>query len=261
MGFKGPLVLGYPETQREILLPVPPGVPLANATLQVDASFVRADGGRTTLILSLDVSARPVSSERGDGSLTLAVDGAPRTNGLVLGALQHRLAYRDRPREYLHRFAHARESAADRAVHPVHLSLRWLAVQDLSAAWASLPSSPLILIAGNKLSTDAYDSAWRLGVALEHAGKRPRIKALPSVGDVVDLQGVVVPTALRRIPAFAVLADGGKRRIKDVAEIGALMALGQGGPLPADIVIGDRGTGWRPTAGASASPRRSRDTC
>jgi hypothetical protein len=244
LGFKGPLVLGYPETQREIALPVPPGVPLANATLQVDASFVRADGGRTTLILSLDgfpVSARPVAAERGDGSLTLAVDGAPRASGIVRFNLDWRTAI-------------GRENTCTDSRTPGNLlriepSTRFTyrydgsAVQDLSTAWASLPASPLILIAGNKLSADAYDSAWRLGVALERAGKRPRIRALPAVGDIVDLQGVVVPSALRRIPAFAALADGGKRRIKDVAEIGALMALGQGGPLQADIVIGDRATG------------------
>lgn len=244
VGFNGPLVLGYPETQREIALPVPPGVPLANATLQVDASFVRADGGRTTLILSLDgfpVSARPVAAERGDGSLTLAVDGTPRPGGVVRFNIDWRTAI-------------GRENTCTDLRTPGNLlriepSTRFTyrydgsAVQDLSTAWASLPSSPLILIAGNKLSADAYDSAWRLGVALERAGKRPRIKALPAVGDVVDLQGVVVPSALRRIPAFAALADGGKRRIKNVAEIGALMALGQGGPLQADIVIGDRATG------------------
>ena len=54
IGITNPLVLGYSETAREIALPVPPGVPIANGTLQMDASFVRADGGRTTLILSLD---------------------------------------------------------------------------------------------------------------------------------------------------------------------------------------------------------------
>ncbi|HEX9720233.1 MAG TPA: cellulose synthase [Ramlibacter sp.] len=244
LGFKGPLVLGYPETQREITLPVPPGVPLANATLQVDASFVRADGGRTTLILSLDgfpVSARPVTAERGDGSLTLAVDGAPRASGLVRFNIDWRTAI-------------GRENTCTDSRTPGNLlriepSTRFTyrydgsAVQDLSTAWAALPSSPVILIAGNKLSADAYDSAWRVGVALDRAGKRPRIRSLPAVGDVVDLRGVVVPTALRRMPAFAALADGGKRRIKDLAEIGALMALGQGGPLQPDIVIGDRATG------------------
>lgn len=243
LGFSGPLVLGYPETQREILLPVPPGVALANATLQIDASFVRADGGRTTLILSLDgypVSARPVATERGDGSLTLAVDGAPRPSGLVRFNIDWRTAI-------------GRENTCTDSRTPGNLlriepssrfSYRYdgSAVHDLSTAWAALPASPMILIAGNKLSSDAYDSAWRLGVALDRAGKRPRIRALPAVGDVVDLQGVVVPTALRKIPAFAALAEGGKRRVKDMAEVGALMALGQAGPLQADIVIGDRAT-------------------
>ena len=62
-GITNPLVLGYSESAREIALPVPPGVPIVNGTVQMDASFVRADGGRTTLILSLDgfpVTARPV---------------------------------------------------------------------------------------------------------------------------------------------------------------------------------------------------------
>lgn len=243
LGLGGPVVLGYPETTREIALPVPPNVPLANATLQVDASFVRADGGRTTLILSLDglpASARPVTAERGDGSLTLAVDGAPRPSGAVRFNIDWRTAI-------------ARENTCSDTRTPGNLlriepttrfSYRYdsSAVRDLPTAWGSLPLSPLVLVAGSKLSADAYNSAWRLGVALERAGKRPRIRALPGVGDTVDLQGVVVPSALRRVPAFAALADGGKRKLKDLAEVGALMALGQTGPLQVDVVVADRAT-------------------
>ncbi|WP_172217072.1 cellulose biosynthesis cyclic di-GMP-binding regulatory protein BcsB [Caenimonas soli] len=244
IGITNPLVLGYPEATREIVLPVPPGVPFANGTLQMDASFVRADGGRTTLILSIDgfpVSARPVAAERGDGSLTLAVDGAPRSSGLVRFNLDWRTAI-------------GRENTCSDTRTPGNLlriepTTRFTyrydssAVADLPAAWGSLPPSPMILIAGSKLSTDAYDSAWRLGVALERAGKRPRIVALPAVGDTVDLHAVVVPTGLRKVPAFAALAEGGKRRLKDLAEVGALMALGQGGLLQPDIVVADRATG------------------
>jgi hypothetical protein len=243
LGQGGPVVLGYPDTTREIALPVPPNVPLANATLQVDASFVRADGGRTTLILSLDglpASARSATAERGDGSLTLAVDGAPRPSGVVRFSVDWRTAI-------------ARENTCSDTRTPGNLlriepttrfSYRYdsSAVRDLPTAWGSLPLSPVVLVMGNKLSADAYDSAWRLGVALERAGKRPRIRALPGVGDTVDLQGVVVPTVLRRVPAFAALADGGKHKLKDLAEVGALMALGQAGPLQVDVVIGDRAT-------------------
>src|SRR5438105_1957173 len=138
LGWSGPLVLGYPDTLREIALPVPPGVPLATATLQLDAGLVRADGGRTTLILSLDgypVSARSATAERGDGSLTLAVDGAPRSNGAVRLAIDWRTAI-------------ARENTCSDARTPGNLlriepstrfSYRYdgSAVQDLSTAWAA----------------------------------------------------------------------------------------------------------------------------
>src|SRR5688500_20232780 len=48
IGITKPLVLGYPETVREIALPVPPGVPMANGSVQMDAHFVRAGGGPGT---------------------------------------------------------------------------------------------------------------------------------------------------------------------------------------------------------------------
>jgi hypothetical protein len=241
LGFTGPVVLGYPDTLREIYLPVPPGVQLSNATLQIDANYVRADGGRTTMILALDgypVSARPVVAEKGDASITLAIDGSPRPSGFVRLNVDWRTAV-------------ARENTCADARTPGNLlriepttrfTYRYdgTAVRDLATAWATLPSSPTILIAGTKLTGPSYDSAWRVGVALERAGKRPQIRALPAIGDTIDLQGVSVPPALRSIPAFAALAEGGRHKIKDAAEIGALMALGQAGPLQADVVIADQ---------------------
>src|SRR4029450_11809017 len=71
------------------------------------------------------------------------------------------------------------------------------------AVRGALPAVPVILISSKTLSPEAYDSAWRLGLSLERAGKRSIIRALPSVGDVVDLDGVQIPSALRRVPAFA----------------------------------------------------------
>ncbi|RYF39104.1 MAG: cellulose synthase, partial [Comamonadaceae bacterium] len=240
LGFTGPLVLGYPETLREVYLPVPPGVPLANALLQLDAGYVRADAGRTTLILSLDgtpASARPFAAEKGDASISLPVDGAPRPSGFVRFNLDWRTAV-------------ARENTCADARTPGNLlriepTTRFTyrydgsAVRDLSTAWSALPASPVILVAGNKLSQPSYDSAWRVGVALERAGKRPRFTTLPAVGDTVDMRGVTVPPSLKSIPAFAGLTEGGNHKIKDASELGALMALGQNGPLQADLVVAD----------------------
>jgi hypothetical protein len=235
------IVLGATETSREIALPVPPNVPLANATLQVDASYVRADGGRTTLILSLDgfpASARPVTTDRGDGSLTLPVDGAARPTGVVRFNVDWRTAV---ARE--NTCADTRTPGNLLRIEPTtRLTYRFdaAALQDLPAAWAALPATPVVLVTSNKLSAQAYDAAWRVGVALERAGKHPRIRVLPAVGDVVDLQDVAVPAVLKRVPAFAALAEGGRRKIRDIAEVGALIALGAASPVQADVVIGDR---------------------
>ena len=241
LGFTGPVVLGYPDTLREIYLPVPTGVPLANVALQMNANYVRADGGRTTMILSVDgypISAQAFTAERGDASFALAIDGAPRPSGFVRFNIDWRTAV---GRE--NTCADARTPGNLLRIEPTtRFTYRYdgSAVRDLSTAWSSLPSTPTILVAANKLSAEAYDSAWRVGVALERAGKRPKIRALPAVGDVVDMRGVTIPAALRGIPAFASLGDGEQHKIKDTAEIGALMALGAAGPLQADIVIADQ---------------------
>ena len=241
LGFTGPVVLGYPDTLREVYLPVPTNVPLANAALQMDANYVRADGGRTTMILSVDgypVSARPFTAERGDATLTLPIDGAPRPSGFVRFNIDWRTAV---GRE--NTCADARTPGNLLRIEPTtRFTYRYdgSAVRDLSTAWSSLPSTPTILVASNKLPPDAYDTAWRVGVALERAGKRPIFRALPAVGDTVDMRGITIPPAMRSVPAYAGLTENGPHKIKDAAEIGALMSLGAAGPFQADIVIADQ---------------------
>ncbi|MBC7435278.1 MAG: cellulose biosynthesis cyclic di-GMP-binding regulatory protein BcsB [Bdellovibrionales bacterium] len=240
LGFTGPVVLGYPDSLREIYLPVPPGVQLANATLQLDASYVRADGGRTTMILTTDgypVSSRPITAEKGDASIMLPIDGQPRPSGFVRFNIDWRTAVaRDNT------CADSRTPGNLLRIEPTsRFTYRYdgYGIRDLSTAWSALPSKPTILIAGSKLSSQAYDSAWRVGVALERAGKQARIRTLPAVGDTVDMTGYTVPAGMRGIPAYASLAEGGQHKIKDAAEVGALIAMGQVGPLQADIVIAD----------------------
>jgi hypothetical protein len=240
LGFNAPLVLDSAGARREIYLPVPPNVAISAGKVALNANYLRADGGRTTLVLSLDnypVSARAYALESGDASAALGVDGAPRNSGFVrLGvnwstalASTSICADASTPGNILRiepdsRFTYRYDGAA---------------IGDLSTAWGALPATSSILIAGGKLSATSYDTAWRMGVALERAGKRSLIARLPAVGDVISLDANIVPSALRSIPAFAALAQAGKHTIKDNAEIGALMSLGQNGPLRADIIVAD----------------------
>ena len=241
LGFTGPLVLGSPDSTRELYLPVPANVPLSGGEIKLNANYMRADGGRTTMLVSLDtypVSSRPFAQEKGDASLVLGVDGSPRPSGFVRLGLNWGTALGSdwictdgrTPGNVLRiepdsKFTYRYDSSA---------------VRDLTTAWGAMPSVPVILISGKNLTSEAYDSAWRIGVALERAGKRSKIVALPAVGDTVDLTGITVPTALRSLPAFAGLAQGGSYKLKDAAEVGALMSLGATGPFRGDIIIADK---------------------
>ena len=240
LGFTGPLVLGAPETRREIYLPVPASVPLSGGEIRLDANYMRADGGRTSLILSLDaspVSSRPFALEKGDASLVLAVDGAPRPSGFVRLSVDWRTA--------LGADWFCTDGRTPGNVLRIEPGSRFTyrydgdAIRDLTTAWGALPSVPVILISSKSLSSEAYDSAWRLGSSLERVGKRSSIRALPAVGDVVDLRAVEIPSGLRSVPAFAALDHRGMHKLANAAEVGALLALGQRGPFRADLMISD----------------------
>ena len=241
LGFTGPLVLGSPDTTRELYLPVPANVPLSGGEIRLNANYMRADGGRTTLLVSLDtypVSSRPFALEKGDASLLLGVDGTPRPSGFVRLGLNWGTAL---GADWI--CADGRTPGNVLRIEPdSKFTYRYdsSAVRDLTTAWGALPSVPVILISSKNLTGEAYDSAWRLGLALERVGKRSKIVALPSVGDTVDLSGVNVPPALRSVPAFAGLAQGGSYKLKDAAEVGALMSLGSTGPFRGDIIIADK---------------------
>ena len=241
LGFTGPLVLGSPDSTRELYFPVPANVPLNGGEVKLNANYMRADGGRTTMLVSLDtypVSSRAFALEKGDASVAVGVDGAPRPSGFVRLGLNWGTAL---GADWI--CTDGRTPGNVLRVEPdSKFTYRYdsSAVRDLTTAWGALPSVPVILISGKNLTSEAYDSAWRIGLALERVGKRSKIVALPGVGDTVDLTGIAVPTALRSLPAFAGLAQGGSYKLKDAAEVGALMSLGATGPFRGDIIIADK---------------------
>jgi hypothetical protein len=254
LGLLESVTLGAPDTRREFFLPVPAGVPISDATLQVDGGYVRGDGGRVTMLLSLDgspVLARAFTQDSGGVSVNLGVDGAARTAGFVRIGLGFASVI-------------SQNECADQTaignvlrVDPTtRLTFRFnpADVQDLRTAWSALPYAPVLAIAGRRLSTNAYDTAWRTDALLQRDGKRPVMQALPAVGETVDLTGIDVPAALRGIPAFAVLAAGGKHSISDQAELGALVALAPRAAFGPDVIVADEA--MRRTIGAALDALR-----
>lgn len=243
LGFTTPLVLASNDSSREIYLPVPANVPLSDAALKMNAGYLRADGGRTTMVLAVDTypaAARAMTADQGDASMTLGIDGAARANGFVKVAinwttmLAGQTACAD-PRTPGNVLRVAPDSS---------FSYRYdsKAITDLRTAWGALPAVTAIMVSGSNLSQPAYDTAWRIGVALERAGKHSSITVLPAVGDSIDRSRLTVAPALRNIPAFAALNGSGNHVLNNPAEVGALLALGQSGAdaqLRGDILVGD----------------------
>lgn len=239
LGIKAPIILGSTDARRELYLPVPAGVPLLDASLKFDASYLNGEGGRNTLLLSLDgypVRAQGLNEAQGDASVSLGVDKAPRDSGSVrLGVAWSSIVSRDLCED-------ERVIGNVLRIEPdTRLQYSYDAGQlrDIGAAWNALPGKPGVLVAPGSLSAQSYDAVWRLGVALERIGKQAQILPLPAVGDQLDLSALNIPAALRNVPAFASLAGQGRYTLKTPAEVGALLVLGQTPNVQADLAIDD----------------------
>ncbi|WP_296182994.1 cellulose biosynthesis cyclic di-GMP-binding regulatory protein BcsB [Pseudomonas sp. UBA1879] len=239
LGIDRPIILNASDARRELYLPVPADVPLTDATLHFDASYLNGESGRNTLLLSLDgypVRALGLNEGEGDASATLGVDKAPRESGSVrLGVAWSSIISRVQCEDeraignVLRIDPHSRLSYSFDASQ----------LQDVGAAWNALPGKPGILVAPGALSSASYDAAWRLGVALERIGKQARIVSFPSVKDSIDLGSLSIPAELKQIPAFASLDGKGLHTLDDPAQIGALLMLGQTPAFSADLAVND----------------------
>ncbi|MGU7770242.1 hypothetical protein ACV229_08660 [Burkholderia sp. MR1-5-21] len=238
LGLTAPVVLAG-DTNHDFYLPVPKGVPLADASIAFDGHYVKGEPGTAAMVVSVD--GQPMVSQAvpdGDGPVqrSIAVSARPRETGFV------RLGVNWQSRVGTRRCDDDRSIANSVTISPqTRLSYRIdpRSIGNLDDAWNALPGTPTLLVAGNKLEKDAFDSAWRIGVTLERSGKHVAVRALPTVGDVVDTRGLAVPAALAGMPAFSALRDNvAAHKIAGPAELGALLMLGAPS-ASADVVIGD----------------------
>ena len=86
LGFLQPIVLANITQQRELYLPVPPGLPLRDASLWLDGHYMLAEKGRTTLAVFTEdtpVAARALTDDYGVLRAQIGIDGLPRASGFV----------------------------------------------------------------------------------------------------------------------------------------------------------------------------------
>ncbi|WP_156970870.1 cellulose biosynthesis cyclic di-GMP-binding regulatory protein BcsB [Beijerinckia mobilis] len=236
LGFNEPIVLGSFDARREFFLPVPVGVSLIDPAIDFTGHYLRVDGGKTTLLLSVDgfpVAGRAPSVDAGAVSVFLGVDGSPRKSGFLrLGTAWSSVLEGDYCGDER---AIGNNFTIDQTTRFTY-SFQSTGIDTLLVAWSALPAHPVVLIGGRKLGQDAYDAAWRLVLALERLGKSPHIQPFPSVGETISLSDLSLPEPLAKLPSFAALKASGPHKIASQGELGALIVLGR---IDADLAVAD----------------------
>jgi hypothetical protein len=236
LGISEPVVLSNSDARQDFYLPVPRGVPIADATLNFDARYTKDEPGRTNLVLWADgvpLAAQNIADGNGPVLRSLPVEQRLRSTGFL------RLGVNWQSEIALRRCESNRATANALTISPqTRLSYRYdaSAIGNLDDAWSTLPGKPVLLVSDTKLDQQAYDSAWRMGVAMQRAGKRVDVKAFPAVGDEIDTRALQIPAGLAQAPVFAAVAGKERHKLASAAEIGALLVLGAPA-VTGDVVI------------------------
>ena len=238
LGIREPVVLSNSYARQEFYLPVPRGVPISDAALNFDARYTKGEPGRTSMVLWVDgvpQAAQRIADGEGSAARSLNVEQRSRETGFL------RLGVDWQSEIALRRCESNRATANALTISPrTRLSYRYdaAAIGSLDDAWSMLPGKPVLMVSGGKLDQQAFDSAWRIGVAMERSGKHVAVKGFPAVGDEVDTRGLQVPNGLAQVPAFAAVAGDEKHKLANPAEIGALLVMGAPA-VSGDVVIAD----------------------
>lgn len=225
LGISNPVVLEQSDNRQAFFLPVPKGVPLHDAAIKVHGSFLKGEPANAALKMSVDgrpLFARPVSETSGTLQQVLAVETYGHTSGFVNFTIDWSSPSGQRLCEP------TRQTSNILTLSPhTELTYRYSmqAMHTLADAWSTLPGQPVIMIAAGPLERTSFDSAWRLGVALERAAKRTQVRPFPAVGDVVAVDELKMPAALSSVAPFSALAGKASHTVASAAELGALLVL------------------------------------
>lgn len=252
LGIVDPVVLAGTATQ-DFYLPVPRGLPLGDASIAFDGRYLKGEPGTSTVVISLN--GTPAVSQTvpdGEGTLqrNLPVAQPARASDFV------RLGVNWRNRNNSQQRCDENHSLANSLTISPQTRLSYRVdprdVRTIEDVWNTLPVRTTVLVSGRQLEQASFDSAWRIGASLQRNNRRMQVRALPAVGEVIDLRGLEVPAALAGVPAFAALRGAEpQHKLASDAELGALIMLGAA-QVSGDIVVADKALQQRLTAAFAA---------
>ena len=257
LGITDPVVLAGNGSQ-DFYFPIPRGVALADRQVRLDARYLNLTALPGSASMVMSVQGVPVGGQKildSEGSLqrSVAVSRVPNDAEFV------RFGVNWKSKDALLRCEEDHTLANSLTISPetqLSYSIRPENMRTVEAVWSALPTSPVVLVAGADLDAASFDTAWRVVATLQRAGKRPRVVALPSVGQRFDASNLQVPAALARLPVFAgVQSNANSLEVRDEAQAAALtlLWLQQAG---VDIAIADAALQQKLSAALSTLERQ-----
>lgn len=254
MGMSEQVTLNNRNFEQHFYFPVPQGVVLKDAHIEIHGTYLHPFTG--TAALTLLANGTPVFTHRlpgGDGGFSLKLvdlNGAVFSRGhsdeqgdtidisLPLRKLRAQGGFLDLgvvlssqidATRCIDERGRGNELSIDPNATRLVYSFEGDSVQDIRSLLTTLPRHPVILLPQRKLSAVQYGAALRLSQALSGMGLEPEFTAVPQVGDVVDtaLLADAARTASVRIPGAMADAMAQRQlyRIAQPAEAAAWLAL------------------------------------
>ena len=226
MGFLQPIIFTGADAERQIYFGVPREVPLIDAQVTLAGAHLKVPNGRMTMLAEL--GGRPVSTidfEGGEGSFAraLAIPPAAHQDGFLrLGVKFTAMGTGDRCTDQRSIGNVVSLDPATRLTYQVDPR----DIRSVRAAWGILPYDAKILVSGGPLTTEQYDAAARMALAVHASGRKPVFVALPDIGSWVPTGSLRVAEELGDVAIFRKFIDAaGQARLDNPADRGAYMLL------------------------------------
>lgn len=243
LGFSTPLLFNGAELNRQIFFPIPSGLELQNAEIDLSGTYVRSTIGHLTFLTSLNddpiFAFEPTTAE---GRFQRTIKVQPNEYGARSDFLAMGLKYSSLTSE--NRCSEQRSIANVVAVSP-NTNMRYDVaakdVTDIGTAWRMLPQTTRILIPRRDLTPDEYRAALRIAMAAADTRRTTQFVTLPEMGETASTTDLSVPAALGRIRAFNKFSSGAASVRLDTpadrAAYGLLMSI-RGKAAFGDTIVG-----------------------
>lgn len=237
-GLVDPVIIADTGETRVFYLPVPRNIGLFDQQISFHAHYLAGDdtGGQLQLMVNGEpVFTRVYASHSGEIDLEIPIISRESHRGFVelqVSWLSNRTlrACEIEPA--------SKTSLIIKPTTGIAFSVKSSSVFDLASAWQLLPADGVLTVSEMTLNQAAFDAAWRVGAALELAGKRLHIKSLAREDAKIGVAPIQMPNALRAHAFTEEFNRGASSVILSDEVFGALLLLEPKRVL-GDVVIAD----------------------